>query len=359
MDKENCEVNTAKLDDRLGVFEKFIEDTVTDGLHAMVLALGYRVGIVEAFNRLSRPATVTEISQEAGLNLRYVQEWLNCMTAKGIVLYENETYSLPSSERVQKAVLTAAVLPMFADCLTNLESVMRDTERNRGYPFPQKDPEWLGKFNEVNAFDCVWLRRNLNPVFEKFQSDTQERVRTILDFGCGYGKLCQQLAQQYPDCSITGADLDRESVKHCKQTYRLPNLHFRRNTDLFSSNYKEKFDVIILMEVLHDLPNPGQVLTQLKSLLKLHGYIVTFDPNISSDVSANIGNEAAQTHLPYSVFFCLPNSMSTSPAVGHGAGWGVEERRRFIEDNGFTIITVDSQFMDKQFDRIIFKMLET
>lgn len=70
MDKENCEINTAKLDDRLGVFEKFIEDTVTDGLHAMVLALGYRVGIVDAFNRLSRPCTVTEISQEAGLNLR-------------------------------------------------------------------------------------------------------------------------------------------------------------------------------------------------------------------------------------------------------------------------------------------------
>ena len=113
------------------------------------------------------------------------------------------------------------------------------------------------------------------------------------------------------------------------------------------------------MEVLHDLPNPCQVLTDLKSLLKPNGYIVTFDPNISSDVSANIGNEAAQTHLPYSVFFCLPNSMSTGPAVGHGAGWGVEERRRFIEDNGFTIITVDSQCMDKQFDRIVFKMLET
>ena len=45
-----------------------------------------------------------------------------------------------------------------------------------GYPFPQKDLEWLGKFNEVNAFDCVWLRRNLNPVFEKFQSDTQGKA---------------------------------------------------------------------------------------------------------------------------------------------------------------------------------------
>lgn len=63
---------------------------------------------------------------------RYVQEWLACMTAKGIVQYENEAYSLPASERVQKAVLTSAVLPMFADCLSSLERVMRDPDHNRG-----------------------------------------------------------------------------------------------------------------------------------------------------------------------------------------------------------------------------------
>lgn len=63
---------------------------------------------------------------------RYVQEWLTCMTAKGIVQYEDEAYSLPASERVQKAVLTSAVLPMFADCLSSLESVMRDPDHNRG-----------------------------------------------------------------------------------------------------------------------------------------------------------------------------------------------------------------------------------
>lgn len=61
---------------------------------------------------------------------RYVQEWLACMTAKGIVQYEDESYSLPASERVQKAVLTSAVLPMFADCLSSLESVMRDRSEN-------------------------------------------------------------------------------------------------------------------------------------------------------------------------------------------------------------------------------------
>lgn len=337
-------------------FEKLIEDTVSGGLHAMVLALGHRVGIVETFYRLGRPATAKEISKEAGLNLRYVQEWLTCMTAKGIVQYENEAYSLPASERVQRAVLTSAVLPMFADCLSSLERVMRDPDHNRGYPFPQKDLEWLGKFNEVNAFNREWITRNLEPVFEHFHTETHETINSILDFGCGYGKLCQQLALSYPDCDVTGVDIDEDSMNHCQQTYCYPNLRFFRNTDVLHSKLENKFDVIILMEVLHDLPNPSQVLSELKSVLKPQGYIVAFEPNISSDVSANIGNEDAQTHLPYSVFFCLPNSMSESPAVGHGAGWGVEDRRQFIVRDGFSIVNVDNRLVESKYDRIVFKM---
>jgi hypothetical protein len=56
--------------DGLDSVERVIEDTVTDGLHAMVLALGYRVGIVDAFYRLGTPCTAREISDEAGLNIR-------------------------------------------------------------------------------------------------------------------------------------------------------------------------------------------------------------------------------------------------------------------------------------------------
>jgi hypothetical protein len=48
-----------------------IEETVNGGLHAMVLALGYKVGIIDAMECLSKPSTAAEISQEADLNLRY------------------------------------------------------------------------------------------------------------------------------------------------------------------------------------------------------------------------------------------------------------------------------------------------
>lgn len=69
---ENTTYNKGdKLLTNLEGFEKLIEDTVSGGLHTMVLALGHRVGLVETFFRLGRPATAREISKEAGLNLRY------------------------------------------------------------------------------------------------------------------------------------------------------------------------------------------------------------------------------------------------------------------------------------------------
>lgn len=69
---ENTAYNKGdKLMNNLEGFEKLIEDIVSGGLHTMVLALGHRVGLVETFYRLGRPATANEISKEAGLNLRY------------------------------------------------------------------------------------------------------------------------------------------------------------------------------------------------------------------------------------------------------------------------------------------------
>ncbi|XP_048767673.2 S-adenosylmethionine-dependent methyltransferase Rv2258c-like [Ostrea edulis] len=354
MENSEKDEKNKQTTDGVDTVEKIIEDTVADGLHAMVLTLGYRVGIVDALYRLETPCTDREISDETGLNPRYVQEWLICMTTKGIIRYDNEKYSLPCSEQVQRAVLISAVLPMFADCLLKLEPAMRDKEHNTGYPFPQKDLEWLGKFNELNTFNSHWVESNLGTVFKSHFKDSQEQIKDILDFGCGYGKLSQQLAETYQYVNITGVDIDEQSIRHCQKTYKCPSLHFTSSKDI-SSTLNIRFDIIILMEVLHDLPDPGQILSELRTVLKPDGCIVTFDPNISSDISTNIGSKAAKIHLPFSVFFCLPNSMSKSPAVGHGAGWGVEDRRNFITEHGFTILNIDNNSVDPQYSRLVFK----
>lgn len=52
-------------------YEDTIEAIVNSGLHTMVLALGYKVGIIDAMGRLGKPSTKGEISKEASLNQRY------------------------------------------------------------------------------------------------------------------------------------------------------------------------------------------------------------------------------------------------------------------------------------------------
>lgn len=111
------------------------------------------------------------------------------------------------------------------------------------------------------------------------------------------------------------------------------------------------------MEMLYDLFDFSYVLFELKLVLKFNGYIVVFEFNILFDVFVNIGSEVVQFYLLYSVFFCLFNSMFQSLVVGYGVGWGVEDCRQFIVNDGFFIVNVDSYLFDNEYDRIVFKML--
>ncbi|XP_062618049.1 uncharacterized protein LOC134279641 isoform X1 [Saccostrea cucullata] len=335
-------------------YEDIIEDTVNSGLHAMVLAVGYRVGIVDAMQRLNAPSTAVEISEEAQLNLRYVEEWLICMASKGIIHYENGRYKMPCSKRVQKAAHTSSVLPMFANCFTNLETAMRNKNSNTGYKYPVLELEWLAKYRKLSNIDQSWVERNIAPVISSYlrKQDMISRIPAILDFGCGYGKLAGELATYYPQFPVFGTDIDADAIDGCLKSFK--HLKFAIFNEDIKKDWQEKFDIIILMDVLHDLPDPVTVLTQVKSMLKPNGYIVTFDPNISSDISKTIGQKMALNHLPYSMFFCLPNSLSENPAAGHGISWGIEDREQFFIDNGFTIVNTDEHTKsDEDYYRII------
>lgn len=189
-------------------------------------------------------------------------------------------------------------------------------------------------------------------------SDTDTSL-FILDFGCGYGRLASELAQYYPQCQIFGTDIDEDAVRFCNVTHKQSNIQFEILSKSLELLWQKKFDAIILMDVLHDLPDPVSVLSQVRSMLKPGGLVVAFDPNVSSNISFNLGKKAAQNHLPYSVFFCLPNSLSEQPAVGHGGSWGYEDREQFLVDNGFTIVKTpgdEIQSTDSHHHRIIFKV---
>ena len=69
---------------------------LNDAVLALMTSIGHRTGLFDAMASLE-PSTSIEIAEAAGLEERYVREWLGAMTTGGIVDHDpaSLTFSLP------------------------------------------------------------------------------------------------------------------------------------------------------------------------------------------------------------------------------------------------------------------------
>jgi SAM-dependent methyltransferase len=104
-----------------------------------------------------------------------------------------------------------------------------------------------------------------------------EATATILDFGCGTGKLASLTAQAFPESAVYGYDISPRSVEVARRKWgHLENLVF--SSELPSKKF---FDLIIAANVFHHIKSSGRAgkLLQLKDRIKPGGNIVIFEHN--------------------------------------------------------------------------------
>lgn len=100
--------------------------------------------------------------------------------------------------------------------------------------------------------------------------------KRVLDVGCAKGYVGEQLKKQ--GNTVIGWDIDERAVKEAKKT--LDNAYL---VDLESDKwpeFKEKFDLIVILEVIEHLFEPDEVLLRLCKLLKPGGKILISTPNL-------------------------------------------------------------------------------
>ncbi len=91
-------MNNTKLDTKKSeAFAERMMGVLNSGSLALMISIGHQTGIFDSMRRMS-PATSEQIAAEAGLNERYVREWLGAMVTGGIIEYDQEgpLYSLPA-----------------------------------------------------------------------------------------------------------------------------------------------------------------------------------------------------------------------------------------------------------------------
>ena len=162
------------------------------------------------------------------------------------------------------------------------------------------DPE--GKFKPLHNFNPVRLRYIKDTIIKKFGHKSEKlplKDIKILDIGCGGGLLSEPLSRL--GATVTGIDASDRNIKIAKMHLKKSRLdidYYCSSPDKFVA--KEKFDVVLNMEIVEHVDNVNFFLFKSSELLKKNGlmFIATLNKTLKSYVFAIIGAEYILKWLP-------------------------------------------------------------
>jgi SAM-dependent methyltransferase len=314
--------------------------TVNGGMLALAIGLGQRTGLYEVLAAHPEPATSGEIAERAGLDERYVREWLAGQLAGGIVEYDAEarTWRLPPEHA---ASLTDAAGPNNLAFLAGGVARFAELEDDvfaafgsgGGVPWAR-----MGRLQEWQAeLGGRVYHGSLDAVLAQVPG-LVERLRggiDVLDAGCGYGHVALMVADAYPSTRVTGYDLAPPSVEAARAEagrLGLRNVTFAERD--VTTVEQEAFDVAIAFDVIHDLAHPYAALRALRESLRPGGVLVLAEHALSQRPEENAGHPFGAALYTVSLFHCMTASLSQG-GEGLGIAWGDGPIRAALAEAGF------------------------
>lgn len=106
---------------------------------------------------------------------------------------------------------------------------------------------------------------------------------TVLEVGCGFGRITKQLLENFPDTRYTAIDLSPDQIENAKRLVNNAKVNFAVS-DIQSFNSVNKFDLVLAVEVLlHIKPeNINSTITKLLSLTNKYFVHVDWHEEITS-----------------------------------------------------------------------------
>ncbi|MFW0793020.1 class I SAM-dependent methyltransferase [Gordonia sp. CPCC 205515] len=294
----------------------------------MSIYLGERLGWYRTLAD-DGPLTADDLAARTGTAARYAREWLEMQAAYGIL----DVDAADDPARF-------GIAPGVAEVLTDGSSLNYLGELPRIFAAPfTRLPQLLEAYRRGGGVgwgdlgdDAREAQAALNrPWFEQRLAADLARVdhlhrrmslprARILDIGCGGGHSTVALARAYPDATVVGVDIDEQSVQMARRHAAAAGVADRvrlRCGDAAQVAADGPFDAAFAFECLHDLPRPVEVLGAVRAALHPGCSLIVMDEAVSSEFTSPAG-EVDRLMYGFSVFVCLPDSMSTAGSAATG-----------------------------------------
>jgi 2-polyprenyl-3-methyl-5-hydroxy-6-metoxy-1,4-benzoquinol methylase len=348
-------LDTSYDDNRAQAFAERLLGALNDGALCLMVSIGHRTGLFDTMRDLP-PATSAAIAERAGLNERYVREWLGAMVTGRIVEHHaaTKTFRLPAEHA---ASLTRAAqadnMAVFAQYIGGLggveDAIVDCFENGGGVPY-----EKFPRFHEVMEEDSGQsvlssLQTHILPLVPGL-TEKLERGIALLDAGCGRGRVLERLATLYPNSRFTGIDLSADAIAHAKhRTAHLPNVEYvaRDLSDFDVWAQPQRFDFVTTFDAIHDQGRPLNVLKGIHRTLKNDGVYLMQDISGTGHLHKDAEHPLGTLLFTVSCMHCMTVSLAQG-GEGLGAMWGEEKTREYLAKAGFASVETKKLAHDVQ-----------
>jgi 2-polyprenyl-3-methyl-5-hydroxy-6-metoxy-1,4-benzoquinol methylase len=330
--------------------ERLVEAT-TATLELFGVYLGRRLGLYAALRGRDRSAG--ELAGAAGIAERYAREWLEQQAVAGFLRVDDP--KRPAEERrygLPEDVAAAVCDPEHPSCVSPLaemvvgvagalDDVVEAYRSGGGVPYARYGYDFRHGQGAINrpAFTHDLVGSWIPALPEVHAALAAGGAPRVADVGCGHGWSTLALSRAFPEARVTGFDADPASIADARGHAKEQGVSCSFELADAGSLPDGSFDLIFLLEALHDFSRPAEILTRLRRALAAGGSLVVADEKVAPAFQAP-GDAMERLMYGWSISHCLPAAMAEQPATPTGTVLREEALRALAQEAGYRAVDV-------------------
>ena len=333
---------------RVEAFAQQMVDTLNHGALCLMISIGHRTGLFDAL-AAAGPVDAAGLAERAGLDQRYVTEWLGAMTAGRVVEHDPDggTYTLPAEhaqiitrEADENLAVFAQYIPMFG---ANEDDILTCFREGGGLGY-EHFPRFHEAMEEESAQAVVpALRSKILPLVPGLVERLERGIRAI-DVGCGRGRALVELASAFPNSTFTGYDLSVDAIARARETAAAQGLdnvafHAVDAARLAEVEQPGAAGLVVTFDAVHDQADPDAVAAAIRRTLADGGVYLAQDINAAGSHDADRDHPLGPFVFTASCLHCMTVSLADGGA-GYGAMWGRDRAEALFRRAGFADVEI-------------------
>jgi len=338
-------------------FSKQMTTILNYGALNLAIGIGYKIRLFDVMDRFDLPRTASAIADKAGLDERYIREWLGVMVSGGIVELTHNTegedlFYLPKAHgdlltrragNSNLGVYTQEI-PLLTQCA--MEPVIKGFYSGEGVSY-ENYPEFQNFMAQLaNAKHRDVLVNQFLPSVDggKLIQRLKRGIR-VCDLGCAEGIAVMLMAKAFPDSEFVGIDIADKAIEQARTEacrLGLKNVtYLKSDASTLKDNLDlaESYDYVTAFDAIHDQTRPSDALEGVYAILKEGGLFSMIDIAAGSHLSDNKDHPMGPFLYTVSLMHCMPVGLAEGGA-GLGMMWGRQKAVKMLNKAGFNKVEV-------------------